>query len=218
MNILCVKKMCAAAVIVLAIFPVLRAAEGDGREHRPEAERWERIKKDVEGAVKRGELTRGEADEKYRHIKREMTGQKQRDSDHRDPRKARYMQVEREVKAKVEAGEISPEDARRHLGEVRRSLESSGDRDREASRDQLYEKVHQGLRATVALGKMSEREADERWQALSREREEENRRRHEHELRAKMEQGMRAAVALGNMSEEEARKVLEKGARGRRGE
>jgi len=203
---------------------------------------WESIKKRVESAVERGDMTREEADRKYAEIKKGMAEKKRgaqavRD-DKVDPRKKKYMQAEREMKEAVKAGKLSEKDAKRRLDELKQHLWGSdrGGDHRKAhhahgergvlrqletgviSRDDALEAMIHGFEAAVELGRMSEEEAVRRIEDLHRERDMHNQRNRE--LHAVMERGIRAALELGKISEQDARAIMEgshEGHRDRRG-
>lgn len=87
---------------------------------------WDAIRRRIEAAVERGDLTREEADAKYREIREQMARE--------DDRAAEYRASEARIRAAVEAGEISREDAERRLVETRMHM-FGGERSSDASDD-----------------------------------------------------------------------------------
>ncbi|MHC4283370.1 MAG: hypothetical protein ACYSWZ_10430 [Planctomycetota bacterium] len=70
---------------------------------------WKSIKRRIEGAVKRGDMTGEEADAKYREIKERMG--KRRDKEHED-KELDYDAIGRRLKAAVKAGKLTEEEAK----------------------------------------------------------------------------------------------------------
>lgn len=136
--------------------------------------------KDLRIAVREGEIREGDAcrqgDELRRNLEREI---------HAAHRRIDFEAQEQRIHQSIEEGRISEEDGERRLVEMHRRMESEerrmDDRDRAVRRhheerehleerrywedeEELWERVAQGLKAAVRLGRMSEGEAREIWE------------------------------------------------------
>ena len=150
--------------------------------------------RDLHIAVSEGEIREEEArrkgDELRRNLEREI---------HAAHRRIDFEVQESRIHQSIEEGRISEEDGERRLVEMHRKMESEerrmDDRDRAVRRhheerehrgerrywedeEELWERVAQGLKAAVRLGRMSEGEAREIWEEWRNHEEDED---HEHD-------------------------------------
>lgn len=148
-------------------------------------------------AVREGEISeedaRREGDEMRRNLEREI---------HAALRRIDFEGQERRIQQSIEEGRISEEDGERRLVEMHRRMESEErkmhDREREVHRhhqegehrgerrywedeEELWERVAQGLKAAVRLGRMSEGEAREIWEEWRHHDEEDEDHEHDHD-------------------------------------
>jgi len=70
--------------IIILAFPLILTAQSTvvGKSHVEDRARWEGLRERIEIAVERGELTRGEADERYARYRAKLTGTR---TERRDP-------------------------------------------------------------------------------------------------------------------------------------
>ena len=120
---------------------------------------WEAIKERIEGAVKRGEMTREEADARYRGIK-EKHWASQRTRGERRFTREEYAAAETKLKAMVAEGKVSAELAERRLSSMRTAIRSEVGT-RTFSREE-YAAAETKLKAMVAEGKVSAEDAERR--------------------------------------------------------
>jgi polyhydroxyalkanoate synthesis regulator phasin len=86
--------------------------EPQGRPRSDARPDWENIKKRIEGAVERGDMTREQADAKYREIKERMAGERRRgDARSSDGVEEWIKSIGERIKGAVEAGKLSEEEA-----------------------------------------------------------------------------------------------------------
>ena len=97
----------------------IMGAQGERKRQARDID-WESIKKRIEGAVKRGDITRKEADAKYKAIKERMAGSG-RGTKRRNPR-AVYQAAEKEIKAAIAAGKITKEQGKARLEGLKKRL------------------------------------------------------------------------------------------------
>ena len=79
-------------------------AQQPKKEKAEQKVEWKAIKMRIEGAVKRGDLTRKEADNKYAEIKRKVAGKENGDQLNWDV-------IQRRIESAVESGAMTPEQA-----------------------------------------------------------------------------------------------------------
>jgi polyhydroxyalkanoate synthesis regulator phasin len=158
---------------------------------------WESIKKRVERAVDRGDMTRREADAKYREIKEGIKARK-RLEDRRITREE-YAEAEAKMKAMVEAGEAPAEAVRIRLREMRQRMVDSGDADAGRAR---WEGVRQRIEGAVERGMLTREEADAKYREIRRQTAERERsgKLNWEVIKRRIE----AAVASGEMTPEQA--------------
>jgi polyhydroxyalkanoate synthesis regulator phasin len=195
--------------------------EGHKKESRDRE--WEMIKRKIEGAVREGKMSREQANEEYERIEHRMHG---RDKIAREAQE-RIRKTEREIQEGVEAGEISPEDARRALREVHEEMNHVIRRKHLALELQDHERrIEQALES----GEISKRQAEEKMmevrrhmakqfrvdpgeeepEARRRSEEREDREEHDRIVRRyrETESELKAAVKAGRISGNEAEKRL----------
>ncbi|MFP6904020.1 MAG: hypothetical protein VCG02_02290, partial [Verrucomicrobiota bacterium] len=106
-----------AAALLIGGLAWVQAEEGRGDEKR-----WEGIKQRIEGAVKRGDITREEADAKYREIKEDFALAENKGRQAKDPRKEKFHAAEEKIIAAVKAGKLSREDAGKKLHALKKQI------------------------------------------------------------------------------------------------
>ncbi len=87
--------------------------QGGDRE-RPD---WEGFKRRIEGAVKSGDITREQADAKYKEIEEKLSRE-----DRRGDKRGEYEGFERRIKAAVEAGRMTREEAKEKLEDYKKRI------------------------------------------------------------------------------------------------
>jgi polyhydroxyalkanoate synthesis regulator phasin len=96
-----------------------KLSEFHDRQKKESREReWKMIKGRIEGAVREGKMSRGQANEEYERIERRMHG---RDKIAREANE-RVRETELEIHEGLEAGEISHEEARQAIREVHEEM------------------------------------------------------------------------------------------------
>jgi len=163
---------------------------------------WPKIKKRIEGAVKRDKLTREEADAKYRDIKKYQAGE----GKHRGRRMTpeRYAEAEEKIKAMVQEGNISEEDARIRLGRMRRMMVEP----HEPHSDFNWPEIKKRIEGAVKRDKLTRGEADAKCRDIKKRQAGEGKhhgRRMTPERYAEAEKKIKAMVQEGKISEEDAR-------------
>jgi polyhydroxyalkanoate synthesis regulator phasin len=116
---------------------------------------WQSIKREIEGAVREGKMSREQANEEYERIEHRMHG---RDKIAREAQE-RIRKTEREIQEGMEAGEISPEDARRAMREVHEEMNHVVRRKHMALELEAHE---QRIEQALESGEISERQAKEK--------------------------------------------------------
>ncbi len=202
-----------------------------GREHGDRAaaarNKWEGITKLIEGAVERGEITREEADEKYREMKERMARERDR-GDHRSDVRDRREDRRERVKEAVERGNITHEEADIKRRVIRERIGRQRGRehgDRGAAARKKWEGITKLIEEAVERGEITREEADERYREMKeRMAREPGRGRvdHRHDVRDKWEgirERIEGAVERGEITREEAndkyREIKERMARER---
>ena len=87
---------------------------------------WQRPKERIEGAVEAGEITREEADAKYKGIEARLKAGGETAA--RVTARREYAAAEAKIKARVEAGEVSKEAAEKRLHKMRQAFEKKDER------------------------------------------------------------------------------------------
>jgi len=188
---------------------------------------WASIKRQIEGAVREGKMSREQANEEYERIERRMHS---RDKIARESNE-RVRKAELEIHEGLEAGEISHEEARQAIREVHEEMNHVIRRKHLALELEDHERrIEQALKS----GEISKRQAEEKMKEVrqhlakqfrlelgheepkvrrgSDEREGREDRRHhedERELWEAVKRGLDAAVRLGKLDREEAREIWE---------
>ena len=116
---------------------------------------WQSIKREIEGAVREGKMSREQANEEYERIEHRMHG---RDKIAREAQE-RIRKTEREIQEGMEAGEISPEDARRAMREVHEEMNHVVRRKHMALELEAHE---QRIEKALESGEISKRQAEEK--------------------------------------------------------
>ena len=141
-------------------------------------DKWEGIRQRIEGAVERGEITREEADDRYREIKERVAHQREHGrGDHPDDRQRdrqaerdRWESIRERIEGAVERGEITREEAddkhrelRERMGrkQLRRHRDHDGD---DVGFD--WKGVKRRIEGAVEHGEVSREEADTIYRAL----------------------------------------------------
>jgi polyhydroxyalkanoate synthesis regulator phasin len=133
--------------------------EGHKKQNRDRE--WGMIKREIEGAVREGKMSRKQANEEYERIERRMHG---RDKIAREAQE-RIRKTEREIHEGLEVGEISPEDARRALREVHEEMNHVIRRKHLALELEDHERrIEQALES----GEISKRQAEEKMMEVRR--------------------------------------------------
>ncbi|MGI9516113.1 MAG: hypothetical protein ACR2NP_03630, partial [Pirellulaceae bacterium] len=130
------------------------SSDDEEREMDDRKLRYMEIAREIEAAVHAGDLSGEAAKKKLIELRNEMFGEEREDegSDHEEgeleDRKLRYMEIAREIEAAVHAGELSKEEAKKKLIEIRQKMfgeelegEGSGDEDRDDLRRQMFSDV-----------------------------------------------------------------------------
>jgi polyhydroxyalkanoate synthesis regulator phasin len=81
---------------------------------------WESIKKRIEGAVKRGDITREEADAKYEEIKKRTAGWGERDS--KRISREDFAKAASEIRKAISEGKITKEQGKAKLEGLKKRL------------------------------------------------------------------------------------------------
>lgn len=132
----------------------MRKAMADQGERDDERSRWEGIKKQIEGAVKSGDMTREEADAKYREIRERMG--------HKDKReKPDWDAIKRRIEGAVERGDLTREEADAKYREIKQRMS------RDEEPDELdWDAVERRIEGAVKRGDMTREEADAKYREL----------------------------------------------------
>ncbi len=199
----------------------------EGQKKASREREWESIKRQIEGAVREGKMSRKQANEEYERIERRMQS---RDKIAREANE-RVRKAELEIHEGLETGEISHEDARQAIREVHEEMNHVV---RRKHFELELEDHERRIGRALESGEISKRQAEEKMKEVGRhmagqfrvelgheefkasrgsdEREgREDRRHHEEdrELWEAVERGLDAAVRLGKLDEEEAREIWE---------
>ena len=123
---------------------------------------WAETERRIESAVEAGEITREEADEKYRGIKARLdAGGETAD---RAAARLDYANAEAKIKAMVEAGEISAEDAEKRLNRMRERIAGDGsEKQSEEAKTftiEEYKEAAAKIKAMVEAGEVSAEDAE----------------------------------------------------------
>ncbi|NWK54799.1 M48 family metalloprotease [Verrucomicrobiaceae bacterium N1E253] len=135
-------------------------AEGDDRKEKAaykdayKAPTMDVIKQRLDAAVKAGELTQEQADQKLEYYKKNQ-GQKGK----RSGMRARYREYEQELKKKVAAGELSEEEAKEKLMHMKKRI-AMASKKKDAYAAPSIEQVKRRLDAAVEAGELSQEDAD----------------------------------------------------------
>ena len=164
-----------------AMRQVMEAAERMGMmQHHEHDERhadFERQERELMEAVRRGDISEEDAHRRLKEMERHMRG---RDQDHQRRRdqgdgmsKEDYNRAVDRLKRGVESGRISEEDSDRRIEEMEREMkrQSRGD-DGHMNADQQEEhmkRVAQRLEKAVESGRMTEKEAKDKYDEMERE-------------------------------------------------
>ena len=163
------------------------------RERRSEVD-WEAIHRRIEAAVESGQMTREEADQKYREIR-------ERRASHERHSEVDWEAIHRRIEAAVESGEMTREEANAKHREIRERMAS---RERHGEVD--WEAIQRRIEGAVESGQMTREEADAKYREIreniaSRER----RDAPSYEDVAKR---IRAAIEAGEITPEQGRERL----------
>ncbi|YCM42957.1 hypothetical protein V2O64_16740 [Verrucomicrobiaceae bacterium 227] len=103
------KRLLTSLTSLTLLFPAAHAQEREQQRDRPAAQRtadWDQIKKRIEAAVERGDLTRDQANAKYTGIKKNLALRKSLQNNQKHDREARLRQL---LGRLVESKQISRE-------------------------------------------------------------------------------------------------------------
>jgi hypothetical protein len=182
--------------------------------------RWEAIKKRIEGAVQRGEMTREEADRKYRELRMRMGKEKRPDPRRKEgetkrsesPSREEMGRIKERIWAGVKAGKITEEQAKeRWEGYLKQVRGSKIKLQRSPSREEMGE-VRRKIGEAVKAGKITEKEAKKEWEAYMkrfRESQTKEKRPPDREEMGKVKERIWAAVKAGLITEEQAKERWE---------
>jgi len=118
----------------------------------------EGIRKRIEGAVERGDMTREEADAKYREIKKRISQKNNRNEVDWDA-------IKRRVEGAVERGDMTREEADAKYREIRERMASS---DRGDGLRARYAAVAEEIRAAVEAGEITEEQGKAKLEGLKK--------------------------------------------------
>lgn len=197
-------------------------------DRKPDARqaKFEAAVEDIKAVVEAGKLSREDAEERIARLKKKLWPDRAhaKDKDEArggDPRHRRLEAAVKELKAAVEAGKLSPGEARERIQELKKKLQANqepsrnrGETDLER-RKKLYYAFEADLKAAVEAGKISKEDAGKKLAEVKKQLFSDKARSQgqDHEWREKnvraVEADLRAAVKAGKVSEEEARKKLQ---------
>jgi polyhydroxyalkanoate synthesis regulator phasin len=141
---------------------------------------WDSIKRRIEGAVERGDITREEADAKYREIKERMAGDRARGNERAgDEIEGWIKSIGERIKGAVKAGQLSEEDAwakwlavkEKEIAPKLKASVKAGVLSEEKAwaiwRGIEKAEIAEKLKAAVAKGELTEKEALAKWAEIT---------------------------------------------------
>ena len=150
-----------------------RDAERSAREDaRPS---WDGIRQRIESAVERGDLTREEADAKYREIREQWGRERDNASDRRDDNSKRagravWEGIRQRIEGAVERGDLTREEAdakyreiRERMGRERGNASDRRDGNSKRAGRAVWEGIRQRIEGAVERGDLTREEADARY-------------------------------------------------------
>jgi len=160
-----------------------------------------KVKKELGAAVEAGEISREDAARRYEAAEKEIRERMAAGRRDRNQR-AEYEGVERRIRAAVQAGKMTPEEAREKLAGYRRRMETPDQSDRGERRisREDYARTEAELKKAVAAGEVSKEDARTRLSQMRKMMG--NRSRRSAERGITVEQYKRAETRMRKMVEE----------------
>jgi polyhydroxyalkanoate synthesis regulator phasin len=135
------------------------ASDHDAAAHK---RRYAEIERKIKTAVREGELSREEAEEKLIAARKDIFGDRSQNEE-LDARKKRYAEIQRKIKTAVQEGQLSREEAEEKLIAIRKDI--FGDRSQNEdldARKKRYAEIEREIDKAVQEGKLSLEDAEKK--------------------------------------------------------